>query len=363
MAFKDYLPFGKSSPTGMLINQLGFSGSNEGGGVTPVADDFGALRQPLIDWLKPQIGQPGQAYQGEMVAPMSPQESQSFDFLRKYGETGYGPTFAAGQKQITDTLGGNYNPANSPYYQAVKAEAANNLKNTQTNIASNAAGGGRYFAGARVKQQGEASSESERGLNTLMGSLAQQERQNQLNVLPQALQYGQAAPQLELEKSAAFQSLGALPRNIQQMLDTSQQNEWQRANVDYPMQIAQMVQGMPISPIYQQNPESAISKLLGGAGQGAGQIGTALLMAKLLAPAAAAGCWVAKEVFGGWENPKTIQARNFIQNIGPEWFKEFYMEYGGKIAEFISDKPILKIILRPLFEVFAFIGRKQIEVC
>ena len=325
-------------------------------GVTKVTDDFGSLRQPLIDWLKPQIGQPGQSYQGEMVAPLSPQESQSFDFLRKYGETGYGPTFQAGQKQITDTLGGQYNPANSPYYQAVKAEASKNLQDTQKNIASNAAGGGRYFSGARVKQQGDAASESERGLNTIMGGLAQQERQNQLNVLPQALQYGQAAPQLELEKSAAFQSLGALPRNIQQMLDTSQQNEWQRANVDYPMSIANMVRGLPISPTYQQNPPSAISQLLGGAGQGLGQLLPLLLMSGM------GGCWVAKEVFGSWEHPKTIQARNFIQNIGPECFKEFYMEYGERIAAFISDKPILKKMLRPLFEVFAFIGRKRTEV-
>jgi hypothetical protein len=102
---------------------------------------------------------------------------------------------------------------------------------------------------------------------------------------------------------------------------------------------------------------------MGGVGQGAGSIGTMMLMAKLLGTGAAAGCWVAKEVFGSWKHPKTIQARNFIQNIGPEWFKEFYMEHGERIAEFISDKPILKIILRPLFEVFAFIGRKERELC
>ena len=47
-----------------------------------------------------------------------------------------------------------------------------------------------------------------------------------------------------------------------------------------------------------------------------------------------------------------------------EWamkiFKKFYLKQGEDIALFIHDKPILKIILKPLFEYFAFRGWKEI---
>jgi hypothetical protein len=70
-----------------------------------------------------------------------------------------------------------------------------------------------------------------------------------------------------------------------------------------------------------------------------------------------AGCWVAKEIFGSWEHPKTIQARYYINNLAPKWFKNFYLKYGEGIAKFIHNKPILKIALRPLFEYFAYRGK------
>lgn len=72
-------------------------------------------------------------------------------------------------------------------------------------------------------------------------------------------------------------------------------------------------------------------------------------------------CWVAAEIFGGWHNPKTIMARFFISNMAPKWFKEFYIKYGECVANFISDKPILKVVLRPLFELFVLIA--ETEVC
>lgn len=64
-------------------------------------------------------------------------------------------------------------------------------------------------------------------------------------------------------------------------------------------------------------------------------------------------CWVASEIFGGWYEPKTIIVRKWIINKAPKWFKEFYIKNGEYIALFISNKPILKLILKPLFELFA----------
>lgn len=95
-----------------------------------------------------------------------------------------------------------------------------------------------------------------------------------------------------------------------------------------------------------------------GQSLGSGSFGSGGSGGDAAAALAAGGCWVASELFGGWYEPKTCSARNFINNIAPKWFKNLYIKYGERIAKFISDKPILKIILKPIFEVFVWIGRR-----
>ena len=73
-------------------------------------------------------------------------------------------------------------------------------------------------------------------------------------------------------------------------------------------------------------------------------------------------CWVAASIFGSWEHPKTQAAKFFVGEIAPDWFRDFYYRHGEAIAKFIDDKPVFKLMLRPLFEVFAFIGKKSMEV-
>lgn len=92
--------------------------------------------------------------------------------------------------------------------------------------------------------------------------------------------------------------------------------------------------------------------VLSGLGSWGGQAG---MMAAL------GGCWVASEVFGGWYRPKTVSARAYINNDAPKWFKKFYLKYGERIAKFISDKPIFKAVLRPLFELFAWKGNVSLS--
>jgi len=69
-------------------------------------------------------------------------------------------------------------------------------------------------------------------------------------------------------------------------------------------------------------------------------------------------CWVASEIFGGWNHPKTCATRLYIDKLAPKWFKSLYIKHGKTIANYISNKPLLKLLLRPLFEVFALIGEQ-----
>lgn len=70
-------------------------------------------------------------------------------------------------------------------------------------------------------------------------------------------------------------------------------------------------------------------------------------------------CWVASEIFGGWFHPDTVKCRYFIANQAPKWFLKLYCKYGERFAKYISDKPKLKAIIKPLFVWFASKSRMK----
>ena len=56
-------------------------------------------------------------------------------------------------------------------------------------------------------------------------------------------------------------------------------------------------------------------------------------------------CWVAREVYG-INNPKWKRFRTWLLTRAPKWFHDAYIKYGEKFAEFISDKPRTKSLIR-----------------
>jgi hypothetical protein len=60
---------------------------------------------------------------------------------------------------------------------------------------------------------------------------------------------------------------------------------------------------------------------------------------------AAIGCWVAREVYGE-DNPAWLLFRDWMANDAPEWFQALYIKFGERFAAFISNKPMLKNIIR-----------------
>jgi hypothetical protein len=75
--------------------------------------------------------------------------------------------------------------------------------------------------------------------------------------------------------------------------------------------------------------------IMGGALGAMGTIGGAMIM----------GCWVAREVYGK-DNPYWLIFRAWLFDEAPIWFRDLYLEEGERFAEFISDKPILKSVIR-----------------
>ena len=68
---------------------------------------------------------------------------------------------------------------------------------------------------------------------------------------------------------------------------------------------------------------------------------------KKAGPALAAvfGCWVAREVFGN-DNPKWLLFYHWKETQAPCWFKDLYNKHGEAFAEWISDKPRIKSMIR-----------------
>ena len=56
-------------------------------------------------------------------------------------------------------------------------------------------------------------------------------------------------------------------------------------------------------------------------------------------------CWVAREVYGV-DNPKWLQFREWMLTEAADILRNYYIEYGERIAEWIRNKPRIKAIIR-----------------
>lgn len=86
-------------------------------------------------------------------------------------------------------------------------------------------------------------------------------------------------------------------------------------------------------------------------------------LAELGVQAAAKGfgaslCWVARAVFGE-DDPRWVQARHYILNIGPSWFRVLYENHGEAFAEHVKESPALRIAITPVFKYFAWRARAE----
>ena len=56
-------------------------------------------------------------------------------------------------------------------------------------------------------------------------------------------------------------------------------------------------------------------------------------------------CWVAREVYGA-DNPKWVEFREWMLTKASDNLRNFYLEYGERIAKSIRNKPKIKAIIR-----------------
>ena len=71
------------------------------------------------------------------------------------------------------------------------------------------------------------------------------------------------------------------------------------------------------------------------------------------------GCWIAAEIYGGWDEPKTVLARKYVNSDQfPKLLFDLYMKYGERVSTFIRKYKFIKPILKPIFDIFVERGKK-----
>jgi hypothetical protein len=61
-------------------------------------------------------------------------------------------------------------------------------------------------------------------------------------------------------------------------------------------------------------------------------------------------CWVAREVYGA-DRAEWMVFRQWLFTEAPEWLLDLYLEEGERFAKFISDKPLLKFIVKKAMDI------------
>ena len=90
-----------------------------------------------------------------------------------------------------------------------------------------------------------------------------------------------------------------------------------------------------------------------------GILGDIISGAATVGAGAFAACWPSAEIFGGWMHPKTCRVRLYINAYAPMWLTKAYRRYGPWIAGWLADNPLMKKLVRPLFEYWAYRGGKE----
>lgn len=96
--------------------------------------------------------------------------------------------------------------------------------------------------------------------------------------------------------------------------------------------------------------------LAGSLGKSIGQLG-----GSVLSGAVGMMCWIAREVYGV-NNPKWYAFRFWMFTKAPKWFFNWYAKNGEQVAKYISNKPILKFMIRKIINTILFLSTNSKEV-
>lgn len=259
----------------------GATGGKKGGGGGPSVEGFDqrnpdqmAVDNSLSSWITQYLPnfKPGTPYTGKFNAPMSSSENQGMGILQNYlNSPGKTDLLGNAQGEINKTLTGGYDPYTSDFYKSARVGARQEQNDAQNQLNAQLGGRGKFFSSEALNENQQLQTRTTNYLQNVLAGLSQNERQNRLNVLPQAVSVNDAITEAPLQQIAASQTYGALPRTLDQHELESQYQEFQRqrSEMTLPLAAAASFKGTPMGVIRDSGANSPQSSfnwqgLLGG---------------------------------------------------------------------------------------------------
>lgn len=212
----------------------------------------------------------GQPYQGELTAPLSEYEELGLkslgDILRQPMPT-TSNLFGLTTEELEKTLGGKeYEPTEGPYYEAVRTNLMRELQQAKDRIAQRSSARDAFFGGGRLQQEREVEEGALGRLAQVLGEIYERERTRKLETIPLALQQMGWAEQIPMQRVAAAEQLGALPRQIEQQELVARYQDFIRQMQELGATLQGAVQMAAMNPQYWASAPSDTSGLTSGMG-------------------------------------------------------------------------------------------------
>jgi len=219
----------------------------------------------------------GQPYTGQMTAPMSEYEElglKSLGDMLKQPMPTESKLFGLTSEELEKTMGGKeYDPSSGQYYEAFRTNLMRELQQAKDRIAQRSSARDAYFGGGRMQQEREVEEGAMGSLAQELGRLYEAERTRRLGAVPLSLQQMGWAEQVPMQRVAAAEELGALPRLIEQADLSARYSDFLRTLQELGMSLQEAVQMAAMKPEYWAPAPSDTSGLTSGMGN------LALLMA------------------------------------------------------------------------------------
>ena len=187
-------------------------------------DIFAAAEPGAIERLE----RTGQTYPGPLVASLSEFEETGLGGLRNYlGQPSAteGELYTSAVDSILKTLEGG----DPQYAEAYKKALRRDLEEGMDLLASKTSARDKYFGGGRIQTTGEMVEDYLTNLAVIRAEEQERAKDRALQAVGPALEYSQFAETEPLQRIAASQEFGQLPRLIQQAEMDADYQEWVRA--------------------------------------------------------------------------------------------------------------------------------------
>lgn len=198
----------------------------------------------MYNQVGPQIGQPGQVYPGQRVAPASQLQQQGFNMAS--GAPQFSAPIARGAQNIMGQLS---RPVEQQYQPVIDAAMNTFQQRIAPDIMNRFAATGSADSGMAQQTMARAGADLSTQLAGQLAGMKQQGMQTQVSALPQMYQWSQQPTQL----GAQMASLGSAQRGIgQEYLDAQRQRFYESDPVRNPW-LALGMQLLPSSGMYTEN--------------------------------------------------------------------------------------------------------------